>query len=232
MPITRVKICGITRPEDAALAAELGSDFLGLNFFKGPRKIGFHTAVNLIRATAQGSSRWIGLMGDTDLVAKTTDDLQAMRTALDACSYIQHYGTVAQLVDAFSRLGPASPYFENAWFIYHVPARESLRLLSVVLKSLPFTPAAVLLDTASEKLGGTGQSFNWNWVAEARDDGELDGLPPLILAGGLTPNNVADAIRIAQPYAVDISSGVEVPNQPGIKDAIKMRDFIQAVKGA
>ena len=91
----------------------------------------------------------------------------------------------------------------------------------------------LLLDTASaEKLGGTGKAFDWNWIAEARAAGELDGLPPLILAGGLTPDNVADAIRIARPYAVDVSSGVEVAGRPGIKDPIKMRDFIHAVRGA
>jgi phosphoribosylanthranilate isomerase len=94
-------------------------------------------------------------------------------------------------------------------------------------------PSAYVLDTASpEKLGGTGQTFNWNWIAEARAAGELEGLPPIILAGGLTPENVAEAIRIARPYAVDVSSGVEVPGKPGIKDPVKMRDFIQAAQSA
>jgi phosphoribosylanthranilate isomerase len=94
-------------------------------------------------------------------------------------------------------------------------------------------PAAFVLDTASKtQLGGTGQSFNWHWIAEARAAGELTGLPPIILAGGLTPDNVADAIRIVRPYAVDVSSGVEVPGKPGIKDPLKLRDFIQAVRAA
>jgi phosphoribosylanthranilate isomerase len=90
-----------------------------------------------------------------------------------------------------------------------------------------------VLDTSAPGLlGGTGKTFNWHWIAEARDAGELDGLPPMILAGGLTPDNVAEAIRIAKPYAVDVSSGVEVPGKPGIKDPVKMRDFIQAAKSA
>src|SRR6185369_13376000 len=100
-------------------------------------------------------------------------------------------------------------------------------------KHLIGSPDALLLDTASKSaLGGTGESFNWNWIAEAREAGELNGLPPIILAGGLTPDNVAEAIRIARPYAVDVSSGVEVPGKPGIKDPLKIRDFIQAAKSA
>ena len=96
----------------------------------------------------------------------------------------------------------------------------------------PNAVAAVVLDTASpDKLGGTGRPFDCHWIAEAREAGELAGVPPIILAGGLNPDNVAEAIRIAKPYAVDVSSGVEVAGKPGIKDAVKMRDFIQAVQG-
>jgi phosphoribosylanthranilate isomerase len=111
--------------------------------------------------------------------------------------------------------------------------RESIRQLRVRLERLALHPGALVLDTASNKaLGGTGETFNWEWIKEARDAGELEGLPPIILAGGLTPENVAEAIRIAQPYAVDVSSGVEVVGKPGVKDPIKMRDFIQAAHGA
>ncbi len=118
----------------------------------------------------------------------------------------------------------------DTWLPLKVENRESIFQLNSRVARLGLRPGAILLDTAHEnKLGGTGQSFNWHWIAEARAAGELAGLPPIILAGGLTPDNVADAIRIAQPYAVDVSSGVEVVGKPGIKDPIKMRDFIQAV---
>ena len=102
--------------------------------------------------------------------------------------------------------------------------------LGPTLTRLQLHPAALLLDTASPKLGGTGQPFNWNWIAEARAAGELENL--LILAGGLNPDNVAEAIRIAHPYAVDVASGVEYPNQPGIKDPARVKAFIQAVRSA
>ena len=119
------------------------------------------------------------------------------------------------------------------WFVAPVATRQSIIDLAVLIGVERYCPRAILLDAASpSQLGGTGQSFNWHWIAEAREAGELDGLPPIILAGGLNPDNVAEAIRIARPYAVDVSSGVEVPGKPGIKDPIKMRDFIQAVHGA
>ncbi|HVT79960.1 MAG TPA: phosphoribosylanthranilate isomerase [Phycisphaerae bacterium] len=120
------------------------------------------------------------------------------------------------------------------WYVVHVASRDlsSLRSLIIPDKLDGSEIEAIVLDTASDKLGGTGKSFNWNWIAETRAAGELEGLPPIILAGGLNPENVADAIRIARPYAVDVSSGVEVAGKPGVKDAIKMRDFIQAAHGA
>jgi phosphoribosylanthranilate isomerase len=233
---TRVKICGITRPHDAALAAELGADFLGVNFFKGPRRISFETATTLVTAVTplKSSVQWVGLVGDAELPARSAPEIQGMRTFMDACAYFQHYDTPAQLADAFQRLGASSSHFKKLWLVHHVQSPDAFPALSATLASLPFVPAALLLDTASPsgQLGGTGQSFNWDWIADARAAGELEGLPPIILAGGLTPDNVADAIRIARPYAVDVASGVEVPGKPGIKDPARMRDFIQAAKAA
>ena len=89
--------------------------------------------------------------------------------------------------------------------------------------------AAILLDTYNPNLaGGTGESFDWEAVGKVRKNGKMDGLPPLMLAGGLTPENVGQAIEIVNPWGVDVSSGVEA--QPGIKDMDKVEAFIQAVR--
>jgi phosphoribosylanthranilate isomerase len=226
MSITRVKICGITRPEDAAHAAELGADAIGLNFVGGPRQISLQRAFEIARR----------LPPVLNLVALATSQprqfpnaltplqIGEFRPRLPIHTFQMYGGNESEFID--------STYYSFYWVVASITNQRSLRnvLISVVTKYHDL-PAALLLDTASEKLGGTGQSFNWNWIAEARAAGELEGLPPIILAGGLTPDNVADAVRIARPYAVDVSSGVEIPGKPGIKDPIKMRDFIQAAKG-
>jgi phosphoribosylanthranilate isomerase len=129
---------------------------------------------------------------------------------------------------------------DHYWSVCPIESRETLSsiksliidLHGTTLKLISYMDALVLDTAVKGHLGGTGQSFNWHWIAEARAAGELTGLPPIILAGGLNPDNVADAIRIAKPYAVDVSSGVEVPGKPGIKDPARLRDFIQAVCGA
>jgi phosphoribosylanthranilate isomerase len=225
----QVKICGMTRAEDAIAAAEAGADYLGLNFFRGPRKIPFAVATELISAVGSQATKFVGLVGGEPLEAKAADALHAMRTAIDSCAFFQHYDTLAALADAYGRVGPSCG--EKVWTVVHVTSRETLREMAAGLRGLPFVPKGILLDTAAGgKLGGTGETFDWHWIAEAREAGKLEGLPPVILAGGLTPENVAEAVRIAQPWAVDVASGVEVAGKPGVKDPIKMRDFIQAAK--
>jgi phosphoribosylanthranilate isomerase len=224
MPRTRIKICGITRPQDAALAAELGADAIGLNFVGGPRQISIRHAhlilpevplfvlpVALVKRAADASELW----SDHDV-----------RT-------FQVYGR-----DVVLHIRRSMMELYGIWGVLPVTSRDFLALNGLlngpreIQANDPSLDEALVLDTASPtQLGGTGQTFNWHWIAEAREAGELKDLPPIILAGGLTPDNVADAIRIARPYAVDVSSGVEVAGKPGIKDPVKMRDFIQAVQG-
>ena len=87
----------------------------------------------------------------------------------------------------------------------------------------------ILLDAGSETArGGTGQRFNWDWVAQARLEGKFKDLPPLMLSGGLNGGNVSDAIDLVQPWAVDVSSGVE--SAPGLKDLRKVEDFLRSVR--
>ncbi|HUO08825.1 MAG TPA: phosphoribosylanthranilate isomerase [Phycisphaerae bacterium] len=231
MLTTRVKICGITRPEDAALAAELGADAIGLNFMAGPRRITVSAAHAILEATPGLVNAVALCRGNQQAKA---DDPLGLFDVVNASPRLrvttfQLYGASVQLAADI-----AEPF--QCWFVFPITSRESLIQPTIMSSNVsgvwPRSVTGVIFDTASEKLGGTGQSFNWNWIAEARAVGELDNLPPLILAGGLTPDNVADAIRIAKPYAVDVSSGVEIPNKPGIKDPLKLRDFIQAAKSA
>jgi phosphoribosylanthranilate isomerase len=221
---TRVKICGITRPEDAALAAELGADAIGLNFVAGPRQITLDLAATILKIVPPLVEP-VGLfkVGAFDNVA-ADERLQNVESSIETK---QWYGDYSRM--GAHHWGAAGPRW---WIVLHVASRDAVPEMPRQLARLSFKPQAILLDTASEKLGGTGQSFNWHWIAQARDAGELANLPPIILAGGLTPDNVAEAIRIAKPYAVDVSSGVEIPGKPGIKDPVKMRDFIQAAKQA
>jgi phosphoribosylanthranilate isomerase len=266
MPKTRIKICGITRPQDATRALDLGADFLGLNFLGGPRQLTAPRAQPILDAVDMGSDfrvRFVSLVSAEDVTPEfkelrlknspklslffqeygwTEDKVQRdHKHAVDFDKWrIENRGTLTRLLETLGLLQKialnTSVFVQDlpwTWLPIPVTDRASVLGLAGTLQRLRMTPAALLLDTASPNhLGGTGQSFNWHWIAEARQAGELTGLPPIILAGGLTPANVADAIRVARPYAVDVSSGVEVPGHPGIKDPAKMRDFIQAVHAA
>ena len=223
---TRIKICGITRREDGRRAAELGADFVGLNFFTGPRMVTWPQAQGIVASIYPNAAVPIALTGALPDPENEFPTIDEIRRALPVHDF-QLYPMAHAYRKAFAHMKGI-----EYWAVVRVAHRAVLTSLREQFAGIVPAPSAFLLDTAtSEKLGGTGRSFNWNWIAESREAGELHGLPPLVLAGGLTPDNVADAIRIAQPYAVDVSSGVEVAGQPGIKDPIKMRDFIQAVRG-
>jgi phosphoribosylanthranilate isomerase len=223
---TRVKICGITRPQDAALAAELGADALGLNFVGGPRKLTLPQASDILKVIPPLVEP-VGLFSVGALAAVSgNDELAEIEWSVETK---QWYGDVGNMEPW--RWGPAGAPW---WVVVHIAERASISAIPAQLARAKFRPQALLLDVASSsgQLGGTGQSFNWNWIADARSAGELEALPPLILAGGLTPDNVVEAIRIVRPYAVDVASGVEVSGKAGVKDPIKLRDFIQAAKSA
>ena len=238
MPRTRIKICGITRPEDAALAADLGADAIGLNFFAGPRKITIARAAEIVDDLLPLMTVVGLLTGPCREIPDppSAEDLLGInsRTYSMAVRVFQFYGDHTYVL---YRCGESD--WRNAfhyWAVVSVKDRAFPKELARFrpgtrdCKFYRTTPQALVLDTAVPgQLGGTGQTFNWHWIAEARAAGELTGLPPIILAGGLTPDNVADAIRIARPYAVDVSSGVELPGKPGIKDPARLRAFIAAV---
>ena len=200
---TRVKICGITRPEDALVAVDLGVDALGLVFYApSPRNVTIATAADVARQIPA----FVSVVG---LFVNAEPSFVEEVIANVGLSLLQFHGD--ETPEDCERFG--LPYIKAI----RVKADTNL-----VQYARDFTSAkALLLDTYTEGVaGGTGQMFDWNLIPSA--------LPkPVILAGGLLANNVAQAIRQVKPYAVDVSGGVEATK--GIKDAQKIAAFMQQV---
>jgi phosphoribosylanthranilate isomerase len=203
---TRVKICGITRIEDAHAAVAAGADAIGLVFYpKSPRAVTIEQARTLA-ATAPAFVTVVGLFVDAapELIR---DVLSRVNLSL-----IQFHGVeTPEQCRAFGR-----PYIKA------IPMRDGVDLAA---EEKRFADAAgLLLDNfAPDKAGGTGRTFDWSRVPARRTRA-------LILAGGLTADNVGEAIRRVHPDAVDVTSGVEM--SPGIKDPNKIAAFINAVREA
>jgi len=208
-----LKFCGLTRPGDAAVAAELGAAFAGAIFAGGPRLLDARGANAMFDGLAGSPVRRVGVFGDRPLdeLLRIADD-----TRLD----------VLQLHDGAtpSRLLSLRERFDGAiWAVVRVTGAELESLPQVVLAAVD----AVVLDTAvGGRSGGTGMSFDWGASAAA-----VRGISercPVVLAGGLRPDNVQRAVRLLAPRVVDVSSGVE--SAPGIKDPELMRAFALAAR--
>ena len=201
---TRIKICGITNVEDGVAAAEAGADMIGLMFYeRSPRHISFATAAEVSRAL----SPFIVKVG----VFVNPDEDTVMR-AINDCG-----------VTLLQFHGEETPGFCTQ---FGVMSMKAFRIKDAAsLEALPNYPTdAWLLDAYSpDAHGGTGAKFNWELAIEAKNLGR-----PIFLAGGLTPENVGDAVQTVQPFGVDVSSGVE--SAPGKKNHAKVRAFIQAVR--
>jgi phosphoribosylanthranilate isomerase len=200
----KVKICGITNVADAVTAAEADADAIGLMFYeKSPRNISIAIAREIVRELPQHIIK-VGVFVDP------SEEIVMRAIADCSLNVLQFHGN-------------ESPEFCTQFGLMSMKAfrirdAESLRALPLFLTD------AWLLDAFSEdKLGGTGEKFNWDLAVEARKLGR-----PIFLAGGLTPENVAEAVRKVNPFAVDVSSGVEL--SPGKKDRAKVRAFIEAAK--
>lgn len=203
---TRVKICGITSAADGIVAAEAGADMVGLMFYeKSPRHITLERAVEISRELPPFVMR-VGVFVNPD------EALVTRAIAECGVGLLQFHGD--ETSDFCTQFGVMSMK------ALRVRGPESLEQLE------HFHTDAFLLDAYSKSgLGGTGETFNWDFAVEAQKFGK-----PIFLAGGLTPENVADAVLKVQPFAVDVSSGVE--SAPGKKDAGKVRAFIAAAKNA
>jgi phosphoribosylanthranilate isomerase len=202
----RVKICGITNLTDAQAAAEAGADALGFVFYeKSPRSVLMKTAAEISRALPPFIMR-------AGVFVNPTKELVSKAIAECGLSLLQFHGD-------------EPPEFCTQFGLMSMKAFRIRDAGS--LKELPkYKTDAWLLDAySSDTLGGTGEVFNWDLAVEAQKSGR-----PIFLAGGLTPGNVAEAVRKVRPFGVDVSSGVE--SSPGKKDHAKVRAFINAVKTA
>jgi phosphoribosylanthranilate isomerase len=200
----KVKICGITSVADGQAAAEAGADMIGLMFYeRSPRHITLATGVDIARALPQFVVR-VGVF------VNQSEDLVLRAIAECGVSLLQFHGE-------------EPPEFCTQFGVMSMKAFRIRDAGSLV--ALPdYQTDAWLLDAFSpEAHGGTGAKFNWDLAIEAKKLGR-----PIFLAGGLTPENVAEAVRRVQPFGVDVSSGVE--SAPGKKDYAKVRAFIQAAK--
>lgn len=202
----KVKICGITNQADAVAAAEAGADALGFMFFdQSSRNIPIDTAAEIIKTLPPHVLK-VGVF------VNPAEELVLRAIGECGLNLLQFHGD-------------ESPEFCTQFGIMSMKAfrirdAESLKTLS------KYPTDAWLLDAYSEKgLGGTGETFNWDLAVAAKQSGKL-----IFLAGGLTPENVREAVRRVNPFGVDVSSGVEAA--PGKKDAAKVKAFIAAAKTA
>ena len=211
MSHTRIKICGVREPEHVKCAIEAGADYIGLVFADGsPRELEVADARNLVAEICQLSTT----VEPVALFANQPKHFIEEVLSNADFRFIQLHGD------------------EDRAFV------ESLNEVSV-FKAIPFDPdkfnawrdapdnvKALLIDTPplpGELTGGTGRAFDWHALANL----DKTGLPPIIVAGGLNPENVAEAIRIIKPFGVDVSSGVE--SARGVKDAKRIQAFCDAV---
>jgi phosphoribosylanthranilate isomerase len=207
----RVKICGLTTPQDAAAAMELGADALGFNFFPGSRRY----------LRMENAGEWIAaLPGDIEKVAilvNPTWEEATVAAAAPGITLLQLHGT--ETPEFCWRLKKEGIRFEKAIAVTGADSLANVR---------DFFTRTVLLDSSGVgEFGGSGRTFPWEI---ARDFVQANPHLRVILAGGLTPENVAQAVAVVQPSGVDVTSGVE--SAPGRKDFGRMRAFIAAARGS
>lgn len=208
---TRVKVCGITRVEDALVAVEAGADALGFIFAESPRRVSVAQAGEIVSQIPPLVTP-IGVFVDEppEVVAEV-----ARAAGLRAVQL--HGGESPECARALRSLAPV-------WVVkaFRVRGESALAEIGRYRECCD----AVLLDAfVPGSAGGTGKVFDWSLAERAVACGV-----PLFLAGGLHPGNVAEAVRRVRPYAVDVSSGVEAG--PGVKDHERLRAFLGAVRDA
>lgn len=216
----RIKICGVTNPDDARLAAEAGADAIGLNFFAGSKRyIRPEIADSVAAAIPQGVLK-VGVFvnADAEFVCRESDRLR---------------------LDLIQLAGDETPEY-----VAKLAGRRTMKVFrpklsgndgfSVILQFMAQSaisgsmPALMLIDAhVPGEFGGTGKTVDWTSIGTAAERITRN-TPPLVLAGGLTPENVGAAILSARPSAVDVASGVE--SSPGVKDPTRMRMFVGAAR--
>jgi phosphoribosylanthranilate isomerase len=227
----RIKVCGITKVEDAVTAVDAGADAIGLNFYEAsPRYVQWQEAMSIIFGLGECPIQRVGVF-----VNSTPKAIQGI-TLNSILSGVQFHGDetpefVAQFIKS------ARPYSHSRVsdrpFLIRARRMDNEGVAAIAndltaCREAGGAPNAILVDALTPgRYGGTGETVSWVGLADHK---RWLGDTPLILAGGLTPDNVAEGIRIVRPAAVDVASGVE--SSPGKKDPIKVRDFIQAARAA
>lgn len=205
MPV-KVKICGMTNAPDALAAVDAGADLLGFVFYENsPRYVPIEVATQVIRQLPP-------FVVKTGVFVDAPPDFVLRAIAECHLDLLQFHGEeTPQYCTQFGLMSIKA---------FRIRDASSLQLLT------EYPTDAWLLDAyAPDKIGGTGEQFNWDLAVEAQKLGR-----PVFLAGGLNPSNISQAVQRVRPYGVDVSSGVE--KSPGKKDPEKMRAFVQAAKAA
>ena len=202
--MVKVKICGITSLDDALTAVEAGADALGFVFYSASPRHVFPAQAAEIICRLPPFVQTVGLF--------VNEDQATVNSTADQCG-----------LDVVQLHGEETPEYCTSIRRRIIKAFR-VKDFTTLDSLLPYKVAGYLLDAWSPAAhGGTGKTFNWEIAAEAAKRGHR-----IILAGGLTPENIAESIRQVHPYGVDVSSGVE--SAPGCKDPFKIRLFIERAK--
>jgi phosphoribosylanthranilate isomerase len=216
MQRTRIKICGLTRAEDVAAVVAAGADALGFVFYpKSPRYVTPRRAAELIAALPP----FVGAVG---LFVNASVDELAMAARIAPLALLQFHGDESPEHSASLAAAANRPFMQ----VFRVkPDTSAADLLEYEQRYRAASTlfSGLLLDTYVDAYGGAGKVFDWSLIPK-----EL--APRVVLSGGLSVQNATDAVVRVRPYAVDVSSGVEADK--GIKDARRIRDFVQAIRAA
>lgn len=203
----RIKFCGITRGEDAEQAISLNAWAIGLNLWPGSKR---HVDAAVAEAIARSARRKIEVAGV--FVNQPLDEIATLADVIGLTMIQLHGDEGPSFANEVARRTGAK-----------IIKAQQVRLASDVVAVQAFHTDFHLLDTFHEGLrGGTGETFEWSMLSRRRSD------VPLLLSGGLTPDNVADAVAAVGPWGVDVASGIE--SSPGVKDHEKMKAFAEAVR--
>jgi phosphoribosylanthranilate isomerase len=209
--MTRIKVCGVTLPDDAARVASAGVDFIGLNFWPRSKRYLSPQRAPMIASIARstGTPKLVGLFVDPDI-----EEVQEITAKVDL-DIIQLHGD--EDPDLVKRISLA--VYRPVWKAISVATQNDVMHLDI------WPAEAILLDAPTPGRGGAGAKFDWNLAREARQR-----FPAInfVLAGGLTSDNVSTAIATVEPWAVDVASGVEAA--PGVKDGAKLDAFLRAAR--
>jgi phosphoribosylanthranilate isomerase len=223
--MTWVKICGITNLEDALTAVEAGADAVGFVFYeKSPRRVDPETVREIVRQIPTGIEK-VGVFVSQSAAHINETSRRVGLTAVQLYEEVSPRGQTIQNLDPADRsktyvVLPASQLFDEhggfGGFAWRAEVKDRI--------------SAIFVDSGTpQQPGGTGRTFDWDKAVPAAELIKEAGFN-LVIAGGLTPTNVPEAIRILKPWGVDVSSGVE--SKPGKKDPEKIRAFVAAVRQA